>query len=743
MGGFYSSFFVFNQSEYGSGLVLEKDTAQLYGISSVTLQSDVKVDVFSPSTIFQGDVRALTFNGLPLPTGGGGGGGSVTSTFSTVFTNVLSNNPAISNDLRIRAANAIVMDTPLGATSISLGDTLEIMGTTGATNIYSQALTSLNSIIAFSAYNTLDLASVSSLTVTGQSSINIASSNISLTAPRITAATAVIGEPSAFGSVCAYFGNSSRAANGSEYAILQENNGRTFLNAVTGTDLRFRVNNTDVMIMSNDGLYMSQKINMNGNNILAGSNQLLSIGTNTTASNVITFSNYGGSLGDIKMKSYNIDIGDSQNGTIAIKSGGGGYATIEAANIWLQGTVNMCNNNINNVGTISSLNVYAGTAVIGTPSAYGTNYAYFGNNSLAANGGEYALLQENNGRTFLNSKLYQPLNLRNGNYDIMILDDTKIDAFKPLNMNSNNISNVGQFITFQNGGYIQSQTNTFLDINGAGNGVGALRLLNYGGLFQISGNGEVFLQPASGQTVYVNGTMTFYQTSGTPLNMNGNSISNVSTISLLSNATIISPDTINLTAPSTFMTGSLYFNPASTSEIDLKDGYLRNASYITNPFTTNIQAFTGLYLTSAVRANITAPDVRIQGTVDHVNCNVNFISQLRSLSTLNNNIDALNLNIDAPSTIISGTVQRNLIGTNVTQPIIQYGTDGVSGGSGSVNITLDTPYSSSNSYVAFACMNDTDPAQMAVARVDSNVITISWQSAGGGSHTLAWQTLGT
>ena len=82
------------------------------------------------------------------------------------------------------------------------------------------------------------------------------------------------------------------------------------------------------------------------------------------------------------------------------------------------------------------MNVYAGTAVIGTPSAYGNTYAYFGNNSLAANGGEYALLQQNNGTTFLNCKLNETIRFRNGNYDIMTLDSVA------LNMLSNNITNV-------------------------------------------------------------------------------------------------------------------------------------------------------------------------------------------------------------------------------------------------------------------------------------------------------------
>jgi hypothetical protein len=94
-----------------------------------------------------------------------------------------------------------------------------------------------------------------------------AASTIRMTAPFINAGTAALGTPSAFGSNFAYFGNSSRATNGSEYALLQENSGRTFLNAPSGSDIRFRIANTDVMTMDANGLYMSQKLDMNCNAI--------------------------------------------------------------------------------------------------------------------------------------------------------------------------------------------------------------------------------------------------------------------------------------------------------------------------------------------------------------------------------------------------------------------------------------------------------------------------------------------
>jgi hypothetical protein len=135
--------------------------------------------------------------------------------------------------------------------------------------------------------------------------VNIsAASTISMTAPRITAATAVIGTPSAFGNTFAYFGNSSRATNGSEYALLQENNGRTFLNAVAGSEIRFRINNADVMSMD------AGNLSLNNNSITNVANIDFLSGNIATGSNFLDIN--GGGLGTFTtMKSgttyYTID----------------------------------------------------------------------------------------------------------------------------------------------------------------------------------------------------------------------------------------------------------------------------------------------------------------------------------------------------------------------------------------------------------------------------------------------------
>jgi hypothetical protein len=93
--------------------------------------------------------------------------------------------------------------------------------------------------------------------------------------------------------------------------------------------------------------------------------------------------------------------------------------------------------------------------------------------------------------------------------------------------------------------------------------------------------------------------------------------------------------------------------------------------------------------------------------------------------------------------LVSPTVTRDLVGVGVAQPVIQYGTDTVTGLSGSVAVTLGTPYTSVSSYVAFISMMDSTPAETSVSRDSDSQITLSWNSGGGGTHILSWQTLGT
>lgn len=91
---------------------------------------------------------------------------------------------------------------------------------------------------------------------------------------------------------------------------------------------------------------------------------------------------------------------------------------------------------------------------------------------------------------------------------------------------------------------------------------------------------------------------------------------------------------------------------------------------------------------------------------------------------------------------VTAAFKRTLGSTAITQPIIQYGKESGSGGSGSVTVTLPVAYSDTT-YVAQATMQNTDPAEMAVSITSSNQFTIYWANGSGGSHQLAWTTFGT
>ena len=178
----------------------------------------------------------------------------------------------------------------------------------------------------------------------------------------------------------------------------------------------------------------------------------------------------------------------------------------------------LSNTNISNAGTITSSNVYAATAVIGTPSAYGNSFAYFGNNSLASNGGEYALLQANNGTTYLNCKVNETIRFRNGNYDIMVLSASN------LSLCNNSICNVGRYLQFASGPYLDANlpggyTNAFLDIRGTG-GDSQLRLINGTAEIALRGNSDLGITPRTGSSIVLNGPTRL----GGNLDMNDNPI---------------------------------------------------------------------------------------------------------------------------------------------------------------------------------------------------------------------------
>ena len=173
--------------------------------------------------------------------------------------------------------------------------------------------------------------------------------------------------------------------------------------------------------------------------------------------------------------------------------------------VYVYKRLDMCNNNIINTGTITSSNVYAGAAVIGTPSAFGSNFAYFGHKSLAANGTEYALIQSDGGETLLNCKAGSIMRFRQNNVDIFVADAAHIDM---CNHYINNITS----LYLSNGAYIDGAYSNQLNFNASNSYfIGNLRL--YGTSLLDMANNNIYncarLEGASGfLTVYASAAMT-------------------------------------------------------------------------------------------------------------------------------------------------------------------------------------------------------------------------------------------
>jgi hypothetical protein len=144
-----------------------------------------------------------------------------------------------------------------------------------------------------------------------------------------------------------------------------------------------------------------------------------------------------------------------------------------------------------------------------------------------------------------------------------------------------------------------------------------------------------------------------------------------------------------------------------------------------------------------------AAEVNIYKTLDMEDnfiLNVSTITASGELSISANN-DILTSSVSTINTVqntyFSGGVSRRLAGVGVEQPVIQYGEFTSSGSSGNTTVSLPAAYTATNTFVAFACMEDSNPAEMSVVRTNTSTIEVYWQGGGGGSHTIVWQALGT
>lgn len=143
---------------------------------------------------------------------------------------------------------------------------------------------------------------------------------------------------------------------------------------------------------------------------------------------------------------------------------------------------------------------------------------------------------------------------------------------------------------------------------------------------------------------------------------------------------------------------------------------------------------TDILITGSNTVSITAPYTTLTG-----GSNFNILGNNIGITSSN----AFDIVATGSGLILDGEFKRKLASTNIPQPIIQYGEDNTgSGTSGSIIVTLPVAYGATSAYVAFATMEDADPAEMSVVRNTASEIEIFWAQGGSGSHVIVWQTIG-
>jgi hypothetical protein len=106
--------------------------------------------------------------------------------------------------------------------------------------------------VNINAGNDISATAVNNIQTTAVSTINTVPNTVFT--GKVTAGSAMIGIPSAFGNTFAYFGHKDLLLTGYDYALLSENIGHTFLNAKSGQTIYFRNGNADIMTLNSSAL---------------------------------------------------------------------------------------------------------------------------------------------------------------------------------------------------------------------------------------------------------------------------------------------------------------------------------------------------------------------------------------------------------------------------------------------------------------------------------------------------------
>lgn len=293
-----------------------------------------------------------------------------------------------------------------------------------------------------------------------------------------------------------------------------------------------------------------------------------------------------------------------------------------------------------------------------------------------------------------------------------------------------------------------------------------IRNINFGGSIELIGGSNassIVVGQSNLDLVAFNSTLSLQGqaniTMKSPINMSNHAISNVPTISNSAGTLTLQGTEVNI--------------PAT---LNMSNNAIINVPTISNSSTLTLA---GTSITASAPLNMTSNALYNTGTISGGNVLMTSSGDLRLFANESNanptkgayiyvgalptpyhriemqNNQALfiasqnNISIGGASnyfstpTIASSTFSRFLSASNVAQPIIQYGTTTGSGASGSVVVTIPTAYTGNGTYVAFAVMQDSTEAKIAVNRTSASSITIIWSQGGSGTHFLSWNTMGT
>ena len=722
---------------------------------SITLNS-LSTITMAAGAWFSGDITASTFNGAPLPTGSG----AVTSTFTQVNTRILSNNPVFGNDLLIRAANSIVLND-LGATTISLGGSLQVQGAvTGGTNIQTNYFYSLNSLIAFTAFNTLDLLSLSSLTVTGISSINIASSNVAITA---TNSILLSGTET---KIASGYLNMDRRNLGNVNNINGATTGDLVLNSPNNIILNQRTYMGGFIAMQGYDIYNINALSGNGGNPILFLNALNMYNNNiqnvsALAGNSAVLYIYGSNASRyIYIDATNIGLITPSGGAIVTNT------KLLMTGNQIEGLTNLF---FNTTGAISGFSSGGRNFMdIGSPNATGSgtgiirilgnngNYLQFAENIDMVSGiGNYLtiLAQGSTGNSYIN---FDPAGnttyFSRANINIECTGDVRFHCVGAYATNVYGSSN--SYVNFY-----QDGNNSILQLQPSGNvllqGTNEIRMTSVNANVIISGNTGVGIENrGSGDFNMVNfgtGNMAIWTPASSYLSMfqSGNNTAvqfqpggnmaisvnsaNYLTISQPGNNSIIQfqPGGDVLIQA----TRTLYLVPG-TDKVSV-NGVLNVGSNL---------LMNGHDIIGA--SNITSTDLTMTGS-NTLTLNANYMTftGTSNFNILGNDFGITGSNsvqITTPNLNIDGAVNRKLISTNVPQPVIQYGyVSTASAFSGTVNLSIPQRYTTATSYVPFANITNDVTTTLYVSSITRGSFEIGWSGyTGFVDIVFSWNTMG-